>query len=77
MDVREQLRRKKIRDLEARERDLLAKRQVLEQRKRSLAVHGTTSATDRAVVEVTRALLANSNALANVRIELHQAKRLA
>ena len=77
MDVRERLRRKKIKDLEAQERDLLAKRRVLEQRKRSLAVHGITSATDRRIVEVTRALLTNANALANVRIELHQAKRLA
>jgi hypothetical protein len=76
MEPKEQVRRKKIHDLEAQERDLLAAERVIEQRRLSLRTHRVPPG-DRAWVEADRALATNRRELAALRAELHQTRRLA
>jgi hypothetical protein len=75
MDAKEQVRSKRIQDLEAMERDLLAKQRVIDQRKLALKTRGVP-VSDGAWVEAERALATNKRQLAGVRNELYQARRL-
>ena len=75
LDAKEQVRKKRIQDLEAVERDLLAKQRVIEQRKLSLKTYGVPAG-DSAWLEAERALATNKRELASVRNELYQARRL-
>ena len=75
LDAKEQVRKKRIQDLEAVERDLLVKQRVIEQRKLALKTYRVPPG-DRAWLEAERALATNKRELASVRNELNQARRL-
>jgi hypothetical protein len=74
-EVRERLRQKRIKDLEALIRDLEAKARIIDERERMLKLRGA-AASDRDYVQLTRERHTNRRQQTNLRAELYQARRL-